>query len=150
MEKSNRTGEYKRPGLVREAIVPIGSLIIALAGIVLSYQSLVTQIWLKQSEVKYMGYGVVMGELHMAFYKPRGGQISGDHLNKAFAEYYLLETFIKSDKRGELRNNFVSVILACEKAEEVRNNPKELIKMEEIFNSRHKILGAKLEEALKI
>lgn len=150
MGNSNRTGEYKQLGLVREAIVPIGSLIIALAGIALSYQSMMTQISLKKSEVKYKGYGVVMGELHMAFYQQRGGQIPGDHMNKAFAEYYLLETFIQTDKRRELRDNFVSVILACEKAAVVRNNPSELLKMEGIFNSRHKILGEKLEEALSI
>ena len=152
MEQSSQgTGEGKRFGLVREVIVPTGSLIIALAGIMLSFYSLTTQIWLQESQVKYRGYGAVMGELHMAFYKSGGSlQSTGDHMNKAWAEYYMLETFVRGDQRGELRKSLVDVILACEEAERVHNNPSDLLKAEQIFSSRHKAFGEKLEEHLSL
>lgn len=149
MGKSNHIGERKRFELVREVIVPISSLIIALAGITLSFYSLTTQIWLQESQVKYKGFGALMGELQMAFYEASGPQQSmRDHINKAWAEYYPLETFVKVGERQELRKSLVSVVQACEEAMSIHDNPPELEKALGTFNSRHKTLGVKLERYL--
>jgi hypothetical protein len=149
VEESNQTGDHKRFGLVREVIVPIGSLIIALAGIMLSSHSLTTQKWLQESQLKYKGYGTLMGELQMAFYTSGDpSQSMGDHINKAWAEYYPLETFINVDDRQDLRTSLVSVVLACEEAQRVHADPSALEEAQSTFDSRHKALGEKLEEYL--
>ena len=149
MEKLDQTGERKRVGLVREVIVPIGSLIIALAGIMLSFYSLTTQIWLQESQAKYKGYGALMGELRMAFFSAGGPpQSMWDHVNKAWAEYYPLETFVNKPERQDLRKSLVDVVQACEEAQHVHANPPALEEVLSTFNNRQKTLGEKLEKNL--
>ncbi|OPY89745.1 MAG: hypothetical protein A4E72_00994 [Syntrophus sp. PtaU1.Bin208] len=136
--------------MIREVIVPTGSLIIALAGILLSYFSLSSQMWLQETQVKYKGYGILMGELRMAFYSKHSGspQPMWDHINKAWAEYYPLETYVHVGKRKDLRESLVAVVLACEKAQSIHAQPSELENAQEEFNNRHQILSGKLEKYL--
>jgi len=149
MEKSDQTGGRKPVGLVREVVVPMGSLIIALAGITLSFYSLSTQVWLQESQVKYKGYGALMGELRMAFFKASGPpQSMWDHINKAWAEYYPLETFVNMGERQDLRKSLVDVVQSCEEAQRVHANPPALEEVLTTFNNRQKTLGEKLEKNL--
>ncbi len=90
-----------------------------------------------------------MGELKMAFSEAGGPpQSMWDHINKAWAEYYPLETFVNVSERQDLRKNLIDVVQACEKAQSVHANPSALEKALGTFNGHHKMLGEKLERHL--
>ncbi len=150
MEKPDQIKEHKQFGFVREVILPIGSLIIALAGILLSAYSLTTQMWLQEYQIKYKGYGAIMGELRMAFYEPgQSSQSRWAHINKAWAEYYPLETYISNvDKRQDLRKSLVAVVMACEEAQKVYAKPSALENAQKVFLERQQMLGEELERHL--
>jgi len=52
--------------VVRDVIVPVGWLLFAVAGIMLSYDSLGTHAQLAESQAKYRVYGEFMGALRTA------------------------------------------------------------------------------------
>lgn len=88
--------------------MPVGSLLVALAGILLSYYSQITQIRLTEYEItfriKQVGYGSTMSELYKAFYSgagPRRLQLMRNHLSQTWAAYYSVEPFVAKSGRGK-------------------------------------------------
>lgn len=146
------SGNGRPSGIVRELVVPVGSLIIAFAGIMLSFYSITTQRWLQQAQLKYRGYGALMGELRMACDPAAADtpRAMWDHVNKAWVEYYPLETFVAVDARRDLRKSFIGVVQACEEAQHAHGDVPALEAALGVFESRHGVLGEELEAALDL